>query len=148
MFFEDFIVGFEFKTGTRKISKQEILNFANEWDPQSFHIDEEAALKSPYKGIIASGWQTLLIAFKLILDTSLFKESSIGSPGMNYVKWILPVRPNDNLQVSGEVKSAKKSKSRPDRGFVNITYSVTRNNGELVCSYEATHILWCRKKIE
>ena len=66
MFFEDFIVGFEFKTGTRKISKQDILDFANEWDPQSFHIDEKAALESPYKGIIASAWQTLLIAFKLI----------------------------------------------------------------------------------
>lgn len=146
MFFEDFIVGFKFKTGTRQVSKQEILNFANEWDPQSFHIDEKAALKSPYKGIIASGWQTLLIAFKLILDTSLFEESSIGSPGMKYVKWILPVRPNDNLQVLGKVTGAKKSKTKPDRGFVNILYSVKRGNGELVCSYEATHILWCRDK--
>ena len=115
MFFEDFIVGFKFKTGTRLISKEEILSFANEWDPQSFHIDEKAALKSPYKGIIASGWQTLLIAFKLILDTSLFEESSIGSPGMKYVKWILPVRPNDNLQVLGEVTGAKKSKTKPMR---------------------------------
>lgn len=148
MFFEDFIVGFKFKTGTRMISKQEIINFANEWDPQSFHIDEKAALKSPYKGIIASGWQTLLIAFKLILDTSLFHESSIGSPGMKDVKWILPVRPNDKLQVSGEVITAKKSKTKPDRGFVNILYSIKRDNEVLVCSYEATHILWCRDEGE
>ena len=146
MFFEDFIVGFEFKTGTRKISKQDILDFANEWDPQSFHIDEKAALESPYKGIIASGWQTLLIAFKLILDTSLFEESSIGSPGMTYVKWILPVRPNDNLQVSGRVTGVKKSKTKPDRGFVNILYSIKRSDNELVCSYEATHILGSRDK--
>lgn len=146
MFFEDFTIDFEFKTGSRSITKQEILDFANEWDPQSFHVDELAALKSPYKGIIASGWQTLLVAFKLLLDTNIFKESSIGSPGMKDVRWILPVRPNDCLQVFGKVVSSKKSKSKPDRGFVNIIYDVKRNKDELVCSYEATHILWCKGK--
>ena len=144
MFFEDFTKDFEIETGSRKISKKEILDFAHEWDPQSFHIDEVAAQQSPYGGIIASGWQTLLIAFKLILDTKLFTESSIGSPGMSYVKWILPVRPDDSLQVFGKVVSYKKSKSKPDRGFVNIAYSVIRNKDELVCSYEATHLLWCK----
>jgi acyl dehydratase len=144
MYFEDFTVGFEFKTDSRTLTKSQIIEFAHEWDPQGFHINEVAALKSPFKGIIASGWHTLLVGFKLTLETGLFEESSIGSPGMEHVKWVLPVRPNDKLYIIGKVSALKISRTKPDRGFVDINYSIIANDKTLVCSYTATHILWIK----
>ncbi|MCR9125669.1 MAG: MaoC family dehydratase [Rhodobacteraceae bacterium] len=141
MFFEDLPAGATFRTGSRALRAADIIGFAREWDPQPFHLDDEAARASPYGGLIASGWHTLLIAFKLTLEAADWSESSMGSPGMANVKWMLPVRPGDVLHVEAEVLRSTASRSRPDRGFVDIRYDVIRQTGETVAQYEATHML-------
>jgi acyl dehydratase len=130
IFFQEFPVGFVFKTASRQLTLDAIVAFAKEWDPRSFHINETAAKTSAFGGIIASGFHTLTTAFRLTIDTGLFKECSMGSPGMDEVRWRLPVRPNDTLQVQAEVISARVSGSKPDRGVVSIRYQVFNQNAQ------------------
>ena len=87
MYFEDFYEGYSFVTGKRKLSREELISFARQWDYQSFHVDPNIAKKTKFKGLIASGWHTLLVAFTLILDTKKISECSLGSPGLEDVKW-------------------------------------------------------------
>lgn len=141
MYFEDFPVGYSFVTDSHPVSKGEIINFAKQWDPQPFHIDETRADDYPYGGLIASGWHTLLISFRLMLDTGIFEKASIGSPGMQELRWRLPVRPDDRLFTKAVVKSAKRSKSNPDRGFLDVDYAVVNQKDEEVATYSITHML-------
>ena len=90
MYFEDFVVGFHFEAEPKQISKAQILAFAQDWDPQPFHLDDAQAEASPYGGIIASGWQTVLIGFEAVFRTRLFEKCSIGSPGVDEVRWLYP----------------------------------------------------------
>lgn len=140
MFFDDFEVGFRFETAEREVSESEIMEFAREWDPQPFHIDAEAAKATIYGGIIASGFHTILIAFRLTLDANVFNEASMGSPGIDKLEWLKPVRPGDRLRVTGEVLEAKASASRPDRGRVLMRYRVFNQDGD-VARYVTWHIL-------
>ena len=141
MYYEDFPVGFRFETATRQLSLADIIGFAQLWDPQSFHINEAAAQESPFGGIIASGFQTLTVAFRLTIDTGLFEACSMGSPGMDAVRWLAPVRPDDCLRVQAEVMSARLSGSKPDRGLVTIRYEVFNQDDELVACYSPVQIL-------
>ena len=141
MYYEDFPVGFQFETATRQLSRADIIGFAQLWDPQPFHIDEAAAQASPFGGIIASGFQTLMLAFRLTIDTGLFEACSMGSPGMDAVRWMTPVRPGDGLRVRAEVVSARPSGSKPDRGLVTIRYEVLNQNDEAVACYSPVQIL-------
>ena len=141
MFYEDFPVGFTFETASRQLTLDEIIEFAKQWDPQSFHIDETAAKTSAFGGIIASGFHTLTTAFRLTIDTGLFTECSMGSPGMDEVRWRLPVRPNDSLQVHAKVISARVSETKPDRGVVSIWYQVLNQNALDVAHYTTLQIL-------
>ena len=103
MYFEDFPVGFVYESETRQMPLEEITRFARDWDPQPFHVDEAAAKHTIYGGLIASGWHTLTVAFRLWYDSGLWAEASMGSPGMENVRWIRPVRPDDTLRVRVEV---------------------------------------------
>ena len=141
MFYDDMPVGFRYETGARTLSAEAIKSFAREWDAQPFHLDEEAAKASPYGGLIASGFHTILTAFNLTLESSDWSESSMGSPGMDNVRWIKPVYAGDTLRVQAEVVSAKPSRSKPDRGFVELQYEILNQNDVLVASYRATHML-------
>ena len=141
MYFEDFPVGYSYTTDQYLVPKDEIIDFAQQWDPQPFHIDEAAAQDYPYGGLIASGWHTLLISFRLMLETGKLKECSIGSPGMQELRWLLPVKPGDTLCNKASVESAKLSKSKPDRGFVTVQYEVLNQNEQKVASYLITHML-------
>ena len=144
MYFEDFPVGYSYTTDHYLVSQDEIIDFAQQWDPQPFHIDEAAAQDYPYGGLIASGWHTLLISFRLMLETGKLKECSIGSPGMQELRWLLPVKPGDTLCNKAIVESAKLSKSKPDRGFVTVQYEVLNQNEQKVASYLITHMLRVR----
>ena len=144
MYFEDFQVGYSFTTDPYLVSKHEIIDFAQQWDPQPFHIDEVAAEDYPYGGLIASGWHTLLISFRLMLETGKLKECSIGSPGMQELRWLLPVKPGDTLCNKARVESAKLSKSKPDRGFVTVQYEVLNQKEQKVATYLITHMLRVR----
>ncbi len=141
LWLDDFRPGQRFTTEGATLSEAQIMAFAFEWDPQPFHIDKPAAAQSAYGGIIASGFQTLLVAFRLILQARIFNAASMGSPGMDEIRWLRPVRPDDTLRVEAEVLEVRPSKSRPDRGMVRIAYTVTNQHGEAVMTFTVTHIL-------
>lgn len=141
MHFDDLTVGFGFETGSKTLSREEIVHFAAQWDPQPFHLDEDAARASPFGGLIASGFHTLLTAFTLTLEAEIWNEASMGSPGMEEIRWRVPVRPGDTLRVRGTVLESSPSRSRPDRGRTRIGYEVINQEGVIVMSYVCTHIL-------
>ena len=140
-YFDDIPVGFTFVSDWQELPLEDILEFARKWDPQPFHIDPEAAAQTPYGGIIASGFHTILIAFGLTLQSQIFNTASLGSPGMSEVQWLQPVRPGDRLQVRGEVLEARASASRPDRGFTTVRYDVFNQDEVKVASYTTVQIL-------
>jgi acyl dehydratase len=141
LWFEDFVPGRIWETAGATLTEAQILDFAWSWDPQPFHLDRAAAEASPYGGLIASGFQTLLVAFRLFHAERIITPASIGSPGMDELRWLKPVRPGDTLRVRGEVISQTPSRSKPDRGAAVIAYAVTNQRGETVMSYRATHLL-------
>ena len=140
MFFEDFEVGQRFTTDSRSLTEEEIIEFASQWDKQFFHLDKEAAEKSIYGGLIASGFHTLVITFDLIVARDVWNESSRGSPGMENVRWLKPVRPGDTLTVDFEVVAVKPSTTRGDRGYVTWDHSTRNQKGEVVMSFRSVGI--------
>ena len=140
MYFEDFYQGYSFETKKKTITKKDIISFAEKWDYQPFHIDEKLARQSHYGGLIASGWQTLMIAFTLILDTQKISKCSMGSPGLDKVNWIKPVRPNDTIHCIVTVRSSRKSKSKPF-GVTTILVEVFNQEKELVADMTAVWFL-------
>jgi len=141
MFFDDLPKGFAFETGSRSLSEAEILDFARQWDRQPFHTDPEAAKESDYGGLIASGFQTMMVAFDLVLEQRVWNEALMGSPGLENVRWLRPVRPGDSLSVKAEVASSTPSQSRDDRGRTGIMYRVLNQRSEVVMTYQIIHIL-------
>ena len=131
-YFEDFSVGRVFDSGTRQLSEQDILGFAREYDPQYFHTDPEAAKQSIFGGLIASGWQTVGVCMRLMCDTYLLETSTLGSPGVDEVRWVKPVYPGDTLRMRATVIAAKPSSSKPDRGMATMRWDVFNQKNELV----------------
>jgi acyl dehydratase len=132
LYFEDFPVGLRKDCGSRTVTEAEILAFAREFDPQPFHIDPEAARDSIFGGLIASGWHTAAIAMRLQVDAILSKSHSLGSPGVDELRWLKPVRPGDTLSLAVEVLEAKPSQSKPDRGSIRVRYEATNQKREVV----------------
>jgi len=141
MYFDDLPVGFTFETGSRQIPLDEMVEFARKYDPQPFHISEEAAKDTIYGGLIASGFQTMVIGFLLTLDADIWNEASLGSPGIDNLRWLKPVRPGDTLQVKAEVIASEPSQSRPEIGRTKMRYDTYNQDGEKVMTYTTTHIL-------
>lgn len=133
-YFEDFIPGSVIPLGQRTVTEEEIIHFAQQFDPQSFHVDKEAAKASIFGGVIASGWHTCSMIMRMVVDGFIADSSSMGSPGVDEVRWILPVRPGDTLTVSAETVSVKPSTSKPDRGVVNTVWKAVNQDGQLVCT--------------
>lgn len=132
--FEDFSVGQSVEIGKRVVSEQEILEFARAYDPQPFHIDPEAARNSIFGGIIASGWHTCSMIMRLMVDGMLSDSTSMGSPGVDEVRWIKPVRGGDTLTVTTTILDLIPSTSKPDRGVVITEWRAVNQHGELVCT--------------
>ncbi len=146
LYFEDFPPGRTFKTRGMTLTEAQIMDFAWDWDPQPFHIDAEAARDGPFGGIIGSGFQTLLVTFRLWFQENLMNACSMGSPGIDELRWLKPVRPGDTLHVEAEVLESRPSGSKPDRGYVKIRYATVNQTGETVMTYMANHIF--RKRPE
>ena len=140
-YFEDFSVGRVFDSGTRQLSEQDILGFAREYDPQYFHTDPEAAKKSIYGGLIASGWQTVGVCMRLLCDSYLLETSSLGSPGVDAVRWVKPVYPGDTLRMRATVIAAKPSSSKPDRGIATMRCEVFNQKDELVMHMQSMQMM-------
>ncbi len=140
-FFEDFKAGDTFTTGGVTLTESMILDFALVYDPQPFHLDVTAAKAGPFGGLIASGFQTLALGFRQVLDLGVLKGGSMGSPGLDELRWTRPVRPGDTLRVKGEVMETKASSSKPDRGTVRIKYAFVTQGDETVLTMSCIHIL-------
>jgi acyl dehydratase len=140
-YFEDFLPGDKFSTGRATVTEAMILDFAKSYDPQPFHTDAAAAAQTIYGGLIASGFQTLALGFRLVWDTGLIAASSMGSPGFDELRWLKPVRPGDTIHVEGEVVEQTPSRSKPDRGIVRIAYRYINQNAEVVLTFTAMHLL-------
>jgi len=130
MFFEDFRPGETTETGSVTVTREEIVAFARQFDPQPFHVDEEAARRSPYGGLIASGWHTASLCMRLIVALLGSDSGSLGSPGVDELRWLKPVRPGDELTVRVEVLETVPSRSKPDRGLIKLRYTMRNQNGE------------------
>jgi acyl dehydratase len=141
LWFEDFTPGKAWESRGATLSEAQILAFAWEYDPQPFHLDKGAAEASPYGGLIASGFQTLLVAFRLFHAERIITPASIGSPGMDEIRWFKPVRPGDTIRVRAEVIDSRPSRSKPDRGSAVMAYSVLNQHGEVVMGFKATQLL-------
>lgn len=136
-YFEDFQVGDVYDLGSRTVSKEEILDFARQYDPQYFHVDEERAKESIYGGLIASGWHTAAMTMRLACEAIVLQSASMGSPGLDELRWVRPVRPGDTLQARMEILAARASQSKPDRGIVHSQVIVTNQDGEPVLTWKA-----------
>ena len=140
-YFDDFKPGDKFSTPGKTLTENEIVEFAKVYDPQGFHVDPVAAKQTIYGGLIASGFQTLALGFRLVWDTGLLKDASMGSPGFDELRWLKPVRPGDTLHVEMQVAETRPSQSKPDRGIVRMAYRYVNQAGEDVLSYTAMHLL-------
>ena len=140
-YFEDFKVGDVVESGGRTITREEILTFARDFDPQPFHTDEAAARQTMYGGLIASGWHSGSLMMRLFYD-SLFREvASLGSPGIDELRWLKPVRPGDTLHFRATVQEVTPSRSKPDRGLVRTFCELLNQDGEVVMSLKPVNFL-------
>jgi len=144
--FEDYETGAVHNIGSTVVDEDEVIEFATKYDPQSMHTDKEAALKGHFKGLIASGWHTAGMMMSIFATHYLSEESSLASPGMENLRWMAPVRPNDTLSVKVTVVSARVSSSRPDRGIIISDIEVSNQSGEVVMSMRPTNLIMCRPK--
>ena len=132
LYFEDFKKGKIFNLGPKLISSKEIIEFGKLWDPQYFHINEKEAEKSVYKNLIASGYHTCCFVMRMMVDEVLSNSCSLGSPGVNAIKWPSPVYANSNIKVILKVKSKRLSKSNDKRGLIEWETSAYDQNNNLV----------------
>ncbi|MTD52751.1 MaoC family dehydratase [Amycolatopsis pithecellobii] len=131
-YFEDYVEGSTEELGSIKVSEDEILEFATKYDPQPFHVDPPAAAAGPYGGLIASGWHTASLMMKLVVRNYLSAASSLGSPGIDELRWLKPVRPGDELRARVQVLEARPSKSKPDRGLLRSLVELRNQDDETV----------------
>lgn len=134
LYFEDFEPGESVEMGTHLFTEEEVLRFAREFDPQPFHVDPRAARASIYGGTIASGWHTCSVMMRLICDNYLLQSEGMGSPGLEQIRWLKPVRPGDVLRGTRTTLSARVSGSKPDRGLVEMRWEGFNQREELVVS--------------
>ena len=134
--FEDYTVGESFEFGDYLITASEIVEFARRYDPQPFHVDAAAAAESHFGGLIASGWMTGSVLMRLVVDHFVAPSSSMGSPGLEQIRWRVPVRPGDRLSARVTVLESRASKSKPDRGSLLLRQEAINQTGEVVMSLE------------
>jgi acyl dehydratase len=131
--FEDFPPGRLGTFGPHHVSREDILAFAAEFDPQPMHLDEEAAKRSMLNGLAGSGWHLCSIMMRMMFDGFIGRTASMGSPGVNEVRWLAPLRPGDDLLLDIDVTEARLSKSRPTTGIVTFKATVRNAGGEMLC---------------
>ena len=130
--FEDFHVGQLIEIGRRTVTSEEIIAFASQFDPQPFHLSEDAGRRSIYGSLIASGWHTVAMVMRMSCDAYLLDSLSMGSPGVDELRWLKPVRAGDTIRAQFEVIDIRPSKSKPDRGIVVSAWRVFSQHDELV----------------
>lgn len=142
--FEDYTEGEVLQFGAYAITEDEILDFARRYDPQAFHLDHAAATASHFGGLVASGWMTASVLMRLLCDHFIATTSSMGSPGVDGLRWLQPVRPGDVLGARVTVVSTRRSQSKPDRGVVQVRQEAINQRGEVVLSMLGMGLFRCR----
>jgi acyl dehydratase len=131
-YLEDFAVGQIYRSGRLAVDRERIKRFAAEFDPQPFHLDEEAARRSIFGALAASGWHTAALTMRLLVESELKPAGGIVGAGFDELRWPRPVRPGDELQVESEVLEVRPSKSRPEQGMIKVRTTTKNQNGEAV----------------
>lgn len=145
-YFEDYLPGSTYEYGSTTVSEEQIIEFAKEFDPQPFHIDPKTAVDGPFGGLIASGWHTTALMMRLFVDNYLSSSASLGGPGVDELRWLLPVRPGDVLRLRVTVLEAKPSKSKPDRGLIRTLAEMINETGEPVLRLTVLNFLRLRTR--
>jgi acyl dehydratase len=143
-YLEDLHVGDRFGSGTCEVTEKSVVDFAQDFDPQPFHLDLDAAKRSVFRGLAASGWHTAAMSMKLFVTGDL--KLAGGSIGLSVddLEWPRPVRPGDTLRLQTEIMEVRRSRSKPDRGIIRIRNVTTNQNGEVVQSFLASVLVRCR----
>ncbi len=141
--FEDYTPGLTVEFGSERVEEEEIIAFARRYDPQPFHVDADAAARGPFGGLAASGWHTGSLMMRMLVEHYL-SAASLGSPGLDELRWAQPVRPGDTLSVRVTVLEARRSRTRPDRGLVKSLMEVLNQRREVVMSVKATNFILCK----
>jgi acyl dehydratase len=141
LYFEDYVPGSVREFGPTVVDEAEIVEFARRYDPQPIHTDPEWALSGPFGGLIASGWHTTAIMMRLLVDHYLPSAASLGSPGIDELRWLRPVRPGDELRVRVTVIEARPSRSKPDRGLLRSRIEVLEADGSAVMTLIALNMI-------
>ena len=141
MFFEDFEIGLVFNTASKKITKNEIISFAKNYDPQDFHIDENKAKKGPFGTLVSSGFMTLGISFTQFFETGVVKDTGMGAWGIDELRWTFPVYPNDELKSEVKVIEKKLSSKNPSKGTVRTLNTVTNQDDKVVMTWIANFLI-------
>ncbi len=142
--FEDYVEGSALEFGPLTVDEAEVIDFGRRFDPQPFHVDPAAAAAGPYGGLIASGWHTCSLMMRLLAEQYLSPASSLGSPGIDQLRWILPVRPGDELTLRTTVREARRSRTKPDRGLVRTHVELVNQSGAVVLSLLAMNLVRTR----
>lgn len=132
LYFEDFHAGQIVELGSYQINEEEIIAFARQFDPQPFHLDAEAAKQSIFGGLVASGWHTCSLLMRMLVNGLLLRSASLGSPGVDEIRWLKPVRPGDTLSMRMKIIETLASQSKPDRGVLRSEYEASNQHGEVV----------------
>jgi acyl dehydratase len=140
-FFEDYRTGEIIRAGGVTLTEGEIIHFALQHDPQPIHLDRLAAERSIYGGLIASGFQVVTAGFRMLVQAGLLGETSMGSPGVDEIRWLRPVRPGDTLYAEAEITDTRPSTSKPDRGVVQVAYRILNQRGEVVTTFRAAQFV-------
>ena len=143
-YFEDIVPGTVGQFGSIEVSQADIIEFARKFDPQYFHLDPEAAKRSLFGGLAASGWHTASLMMRLLVDHVLSPETSLGSPGVDELRWLKPVRPGDVLSIRITTLETTRSRSKPDRGVVRSYVEVLNQTSEAVMTVKTLVLYRCR----
>jgi acyl dehydratase len=143
-YFEDYVPGLTVDCGSFSPSEAEIIAFAEEYDPQPFHVDPAAAAAGPVGGLIASGWHTTSMMMRLLVEHFISGETGLGAAGIDEIRWPRPVRPGDTLHVRATVLEARRSRSKPDRGIVQSFVEINNQDGETAMTMKATNFFLTR----
>ena len=144
--YEDMTVGSTTEIGKHTFTRDEIVEFAEKFDPQPFHLNEAAAEKSPFRGLVASGWHTCSVMMGMLVRNALADSTSMGSPGIDEIRWLKPVRVGDTITMTNSVLDKRISESKPDRGIVSTQWAGINQHGETVVTVRSKGMFGLRNR--
>ncbi|MFZ5865219.1 MAG: MaoC family dehydratase [Thermodesulfobacteriota bacterium] len=145
-YFEDYLPGAVHEFGSITVEEAEIIEFARRFDPQPFHTDPEKAKQSAFGGLIASGWHTASLTMRLLVDHYVSRVASLGSPGVDEVRWRKPVRPGDTLSVRVTILESKLSRSKPGQGTIRSYIEALNQHRDVVMTWKGIGMVRCRER--